>query len=136
MLMDYPSYWVPLFSHLLLLLQYLKVLHTDPDPGRVRQGVCQVLFKNNLQSDDKNEPARDVILPLSWSKGFYLIQVKWHLDFFMILENTCTWFDFPRRLFVCYLEFGVILLFWKYNLFNCMPIRSSCMCAWKCFSTN
>lgn len=63
--MDYPSYWVPLFSHLLLLLGYLKVLHTDPDPGRVRQGVCQVLFKNNLQSDDKNEPARDVILPLS-----------------------------------------------------------------------
>lgn len=28
----------------------------------------------------------------------------------MMLENTCTWFDFPRGLFVCYLVFGVILL--------------------------
>lgn len=66
MLMAYSRYWAPLFSPPLTSPKMFgNVLHPDPYSGRVRQRTCQVLFKNNLQPDDKNEPARNIALPLS-----------------------------------------------------------------------
>lgn len=65
MLMAYSRYWVPLPPPITSSRMSGNVLHPDPDPGRARQSIFHVLFKLNLQPDDKNEPARDVILPLS-----------------------------------------------------------------------
>lgn len=46
-----------------------SVLHPNPDPGRLTQSICQGLFKDYLQTADKDDPGRDIILPLIWSKG-------------------------------------------------------------------
>lgn len=46
-------YRVPLFPPLTSPQEFGNVYHPDPNPGRLRQSVCQVLFKNNLQPDAK-----------------------------------------------------------------------------------
>lgn len=52
------------------------VLHPNPGCGRVRQSICQGLFKDYIQTADKNEPRRDIILPLTKSKGLLVVASK------------------------------------------------------------
>lgn len=103
----------PFFPPFTSLKMLAKVLHPSPDPGRVRQSVCQRLFKDYLRTADKSKPGRAIILLLTWAKGLLVDanQLMFRCSFWCLIENACSRFDFSGRLFL----FNAFLNIWTYS---------------------